>query len=166
MLSFDQLPDNARLWAFASGTDLSEQEQEFVQQHVGEFLSGWAAHGAPLTAGLTLLHNRFLLVGVNQDETAPSGCSIDAMTRFLKQVREQTGIDFLDAPHCCFRSDDTVRSVDRKTFRQLAEEGTVDAETIVFDLTTATVGDVRARKFETAAADTWYAKAFPLGLPA
>ena len=73
MISFEQLPDNARLWAFVSGTELSEQEQELIQQRVGEFLGGWAAHGAPLTAGLTLLHNRFLLVGVNQDMTAPSG---------------------------------------------------------------------------------------------
>ena len=160
---FDQLPDHARLWAFASDTILNEQEQEIISTGVAEFLKGWAAHGVDLKSGLNLVHGKFLLVGVDQDQEAPSGCSIDAMTRFLKQVREQTGIDFLDTPHCCFRDGDTIRSVDRKTFRHLAEEGKVDNETIVFDLTIPTVGDVRAGKFETAADNTWYAKAFPLG---
>ncbi len=162
---FDELPDHARLWAFVSGKDLDETERNAVESAVREFLGGWAAHGADLTAAAEILHNRFLLVGVDQDLTAPSGCSIDAMTRFLRELGGKTGIDFLDAPNCSFRKGEEIRSVDRGTFRQLAEEGEVDAETIVFDLTVPTVGDVRAGKFETAADGTWYAKAFPLAEP-
>lgn len=166
IVDFEKLPDNARLWAFASDKELDQDEQTRIREFVSEFLDGWAAHGAALTAGFDLLRNRFLLVGVNQDDTAPSGCSIDAMTRFLRQVREQSGLDFLDAPHCAFLSEGNVQAVDRATFRRYAEEGTVDSDTIVFDLTVPTVGDVRTGKFETAAAGTWYGKAFPLAQPA
>ena len=166
IVDFEKLPDHARLWAFASDRELNTDEQTQIGEFVSEFLGGWAAHGAALTAGFDLLHNRFLLVGVNQDDTAPSGCSIDAMTRFLRQVREQSGLDFLDAPHCCYLSEGTVQAVDRATFRALAQEGKVDGDTIVFDLTVPTIGDVRAGKFETAAAGTWYGKAFPLAEPA
>lgn len=162
LVSFDMLPDRARLWAFTSGTELSAPQREAVENGVREFLSGWAAHGAPLTAGFSLLHNRFLLVGVDQDQTAPSGCSIDAMKRYLKGLREQTGIDFPDAPDCCYREGNDIICVDRAEFRALAKAGEANTETIVFDLTVPTVGDLRSGAFETTAGSTWHAKAFPL----
>ena len=162
LTTFNNLPDHARLWAFTSGRDLSEGERQTVESAVHDFLGGWAAHGADLTASAEILHNRFLLVGVDQDQTAPSGCSIDAMTRFLRELGSEIGIDFLDAPNCSFRDGEEICSVDRLTFKKLAEEGKVDGETTVFDLTVPTVGDLREGKFETAAEKTWYAKAFPL----
>ncbi|MGE3801000.1 MAG: hypothetical protein AB7H80_08275 [Candidatus Kapaibacterium sp.] len=165
LTNFNQLPDHARLWAFTSGQKLSEDQQQLVEATVREFLDGWAAHGADLTAGAEIVHDRFLLVGVDQDLTAPSGCSIDAMTRFLRDFGNKIGVDFLDSPNCSFRIGEEITSVDRATFRKLAEEGKVDSDTTVFDLTVPTVGDLRAGKFETSADKTWYAKAFPLSQP-
>lgn len=163
LTNFDTLPEHARLWAFTSGDALDENQRTQVLEGVEAFLNGWAAHGAPLTAGFTLLHDRFLLVGVDQDETAPSGCSIDAMTRFLREMREKTGIDFIDSPTCCYRDGDDVRCVTRSGFRELASADNVDGDTMVFDLTVPTVGDYKSGRFETAAATSWYAKAFPIG---
>ena len=166
MIEFSALPDHARLWAFTSGDRLSEEKQELVKTKVNEFLEGWAAHGADLHASMTLLHDRFLLVGVDQHQEAPSGCSIDAMTHFLRDLGNTIDVDFLDAPNCCYRDGNTVRCVDRNTFRTLANDGTVDAETTIFDLTVPTVGEMRTGNFEQAAGNTWYAKAFQLGEPA
>lgn len=163
LVSFEKLPGHARLWAFTSGNELTAEQRDAVESGVREFLSGWAAHGAALTAGFDLLHNRFLVVGVDQDETAPSGCSIDAMTRFLKGLRERIGVDFLDAPDCCFRVGDEIRCVDRTRFRELAKNHEVGEETTVFDLTVPRVEDLTGGRFETSAGSTWFARAFQLG---
>ncbi|MCE2503299.1 MAG: hypothetical protein J4G05_04465 [Chlorobi bacterium] len=163
---FDALPDHAQLWAFTSGYPLSEEQKEFVENRVREFLGGWAAHGTELTASTLILHNRFLLIGVDQDQTGPSGCSIDAMTRFLRELGKEIDVDFLDAPNCCYRDGETIRCVDRITFGSLANKGAVDSETTVFNLTVPSVGELRAGSFEQRAGATWYAKAFRLGEPA
>jgi hypothetical protein len=39
----------------------------------------------------------------------------------------------------------------------------VSEDTVVFDNTVATVGDLRAGKWERPFRDAWHAKAFPLG---
>jgi len=57
----------------------------------------------------------------------------------------------------------TVRSTERAEFRRMAQEGQVGEDTVVFDNTVATVGDLRAGRWERPFRDAWHAKAFPLG---
>jgi hypothetical protein len=56
-----------------------------------------------------------------------------------------------------------VRAVERPEFRRLAQAGEVSEDTVVFDNTVATVGDLRAGRWEKPFRDAWHARAFPLG---
>jgi hypothetical protein len=48
----------------------------------------------------------------------------------------------------------------------MARDGAVDGGTVVFDNTVATVGDLRAGRWETEMRNAWHAKAFPAGTAA
>ena len=76
---FEVLPGHGRLWVFPVSRTLTDVEARACLEAVDEFLASWAAHGVPLKSGRELREGRFLLVGVDVDAEAPSGCSIDAL---------------------------------------------------------------------------------------
>jgi hypothetical protein len=162
LISFPDLPDSARLWIFNAERPLNREENDRLRAALESFLGQWAAHGSELTVGYQILHDRFLMVGVDDRMVGPSGCSIDAMTRFLVQAGSQLGVDFLDAPEVCYRDGDTINCVPRAEFARLAESGAVDSMTPVFDLTVSTVSGYRNGAWEKPAGESWHARAFDL----
>ena len=95
-ITFDELPDHGRLWVFPASRDLTISEAETFMGAVDAFLDRWAAHGVPLRSGRELRDNRFLVVGVDVDAEAPSGCSIDALVNQLRQLGKELGVTVVD----------------------------------------------------------------------
>jgi hypothetical protein len=81
---FDQLPDDARVWVFASDRPLAGAHAERLLATVDAFLARWSAHGQPLTAARDWASDRFLVVAVDQRDAHASGCSIDGLFRTLQ----------------------------------------------------------------------------------
>ena len=158
---FEELPDHGRLWVFPASRDLREEEAEKLLGAVDEFLAAWSAHGAPLRSGRELVERRFLLVGVDVDAEAPSGCSIDALVNRLRTLGAELDVSVIDHAPVWYRADDgEVRTASRKDFRALAREGAVGPQTLVFDTSLTKVGQKRAGELERPAARTWHGKAF------
>ncbi len=59
-----------------------------------------------------------------------------------------------------FRQGGEICRKPRHEFAAMAEAGEVDADTIVFDNTLTTVGQLRAGAWEIRAGDTWHGRAF------
>ncbi|HKJ01059.1 MAG TPA: hypothetical protein VJ997_01355, partial [Longimicrobiales bacterium] len=74
-IDFDDLPDHSRIWVFPASRALSADEAARLLAEVDGFLAAWAAHGHPLRSGRRLVDHHFLVVGVDEDAEAPSGCS-------------------------------------------------------------------------------------------
>jgi hypothetical protein len=154
------LPDSARLWVFAAERPLLPAERETLLADVDAFLDQWAAHGVPLTSARDWRYDRFLLVAVDEAPAGASGCSIDALTRLLREHEGRLGIGLLDNGPVTYREGDRISRLPRPRFAELAASGTVGPDTTVFDNTVATVGAVRAGRWETAARHTWHGRAF------
>jgi hypothetical protein len=163
-IPFDRLPDDARLWVFAASRPLGAEERERLLARLDAFLAQWAAHGHPVTGAGELRHDRFLLVAADERATGVSGCSIDALYRALGELEAELGVPLRDSSAVYYRADDgNIRSASRQEFRDLARRGGVTPDTIVFDNTAATVGQVRSGRWETPLSSAWHARAFPLG---
>jgi hypothetical protein len=157
---FDQLPDHGRLWVFPAGRVLDETEAERCLRVVDSFLDQWAAHGVLLRSARELRERQFLLVGVDVDVEAPSGCSIDALVGNLRSLEGELGVPFIDHSSVWFREGDGVRRVSRAEFRALATDGSRTAEDQVFDTTLTRVDQSRDGSFERPASETWHGRAF------
>lgn len=132
---------------------------ERLRTRVAAFLETWTAHRADLRAGFDWLHNRFLVVAVDESSTGASGCSIDALTSQIRRLEEDAGVELLDAGPVWYREPDgDVRRVTREEFRRLAAEGTVTATTPVFDLTVQALGAVQTGSWEVEAGRSWHAR--------
>ena len=159
-IDFDGLPDHGRLWVFPLSRDLTPEERTSVLGLVDAFLDQWAAHGVPLRSARELRAGRFLLVGVDVDAEAPSGCSIDALVNRLRALGTELGVTFIDHAPVWFRDGDGIRAVSRAEFRALADAGETSPETRVFDTSLTVVGQARRGELERPASESWHGRAF------
>lgn len=164
--SLDELPDEARVWIFGAVRPVSPGDRDRVLEHTRRFVEDWTAHASELRAGVGWREDRFLAVAVDEGVESASGCSIDALLRHVKQMEEELGTRLTDRAPVWFRDperDGTIRSVDRSTFRELAREGKVGPETLVFDPTVQRLGALRRGEWELAAEDSWHGRLLPDG---
>jgi hypothetical protein len=162
---FDRMPDDARVWVFAAPRPLAPPDADALLGRVDGFLERWAAHGAPVVGARDFRHGQFLLIAADERATGVSGCSIDSLFHALADVERELGTDLRRTSSFVFYRDAAgdVRSAERPEFRRIAAAGGVSEGTPVFDNTIATVGDLRAGRWETRLGDAWHARAFPIG---
>jgi len=156
---FDDLPDDARVWCFAAEREPGPRETARLLDSLQSFVEQWTAHRQDLSAGVTWLHQRFLLVGLDERTTGASGCSIDALMGRLGELERELGFRLTDASRVCYRDGNgRIQSVTRRDFRELAKSGSVGPETPVFDLTASGLGPVRSGGLERPASTSWHAR--------
>lgn len=161
MTSLSRLPDDSRVWVFGADRALTDAEISRAESALGDFLDGWAAHGAPLMTGHEVIERRFLVVAVDERPAGASGCSIDALSRQIEDVGHMLGVDLLDGGRIWYRHGDEIVCCDRATFRARAAEGGITAETPVFDPTVGSLADVRGGRLERPAGSSWHARLLP-----
>lgn len=152
------LPGHARVWCFGASSRPSDEAVALLRESMAAFLSEWTAHRARLHAAFEWLHDRFLVVAVDETNVGASGCSIDALTGQIRRLEELTGVTLLDSAPVWYRdADGEIRQVGRADFREMADRGAIGPETPVFDLTVETLEDVRAGAWEVEAGRSWHA---------
>ena len=159
-VEFDALPDRGRLWVFPATQVLTSAQSDAFLHEVDSFLDAWAAHGIPLRCGRQLRDDQFLIIGVDVDAEAPSGCSIDALVNRLRGLGTELSVSLIDHAPVWYRAGDQIRSATRAEFRALAKGRTVGPETHVFDTSLTTIGSFRAGELERPAVSTWHGQAF------
>ena len=157
-INFDQMPSHARVWVYQANRELTTQEVTGIQQFLKNQISDWAAHGAALLGSATLLYNRFAVVAVDETQNLPSGCSIDASTRWFKEIEAQTGLSFFDRS-IAFLQDDHVETVEMLKGKQAVNEGLIAVDTTVFNPMVTTMADFRTN-WQVPAHQSWLKKYF------
>jgi hypothetical protein len=131
------------------------------------FLEEWRSHGREITPGWGLVHDQFLVIGVDERAMGISGCSIDSMFRAVEGFRNAGGVEFSRSGNQVWYRDarNEVRCLDRSAFSDLARQGALDAETIVFDNTVSTLAELDRGRWEVPMRESWHMKAFGKFLP-
>lgn len=164
LVAFSSLPDDARVWVFGSSEQLTADAQRALLESVDDYLSDWRAHGSPLTAARDWRDGRFLAIGLDQRNENASGCSLDALYRILRDLEPHIGASLLGNARVYFRAaGGAIGVTDRAGFAALAQEGSISADSRVFDLSVQTAEDWR-NKFEVSAAVSWHRALLPVGV--
>ena len=161
------LPDAARCWIYVAERPLTEAEQTALLNALETFFEGWVSHGRPVHGAATCLDDRFLVVaGTLMQEGTISGCGIDASVHAVEEAAQRLGLRWASPLLVFYRdADDTVVSLPRSAFKKLVADGTVNAETQVFDVSLTTLGQLRSGGFEQPAGDSWHARVFRIPKP-
>lgn len=159
-IDFSALPTHGRVWVFPASRRLGASEADALLAEVDAFLDGWAAHGTPLRSGREWMEDHFLLVGVDEDASQPSGCSIDALVNRLESLGEGMGVRLVDHAPVWYRDGEEIGVVSRDVFREMARRGEVDPQTPVFDTTLTRLAQLRTVGLERPAQESWHGRAF------
>ncbi len=135
LLSVKEMDPSSRTWVFQAGTTLSADQCNQIRSDIHDYLKQWTSHNHTLYTYGDVVENRFIVVMVDDRYEVASGCSIDAMTRFIKSLEKKYGIDFLDRMQVAY-VDDASSVINTVHINQLADAincNKISEDTIVFN---------------------------------
>ena len=158
-VAFDQLPATARVWIYQASRPLASHQTVELLPALARFADAWTSHGHTLRASAEVLHQHFLVLGLDEAVAGASGCSIDASVRFVAQLEQHLGLELLDKSRLAFMQNGQIQLLDRRELKAAAASGTVLPDTLYFDNTLATKGELDTR-WPRPAGQTWLARYF------
>ncbi len=150
-----------RIWIYQSNLELTTQESEQIIKKLSGFTEQWKAHGKQLAAHAEVRYNRFIILFLDEEVAAATGCSIDKSVRLLKEIQSELNIELFDRMLIAYRHADVIKVAPRSVFENLIEKGEVNENTIVFDNTVSNSEELSAR-WEVPMKESWHAKVFQL----
>ena len=157
LVEFTKLPLNSRVWIYQSNRKLSNEEVDNLTARTAEFLEQWTAHGSDLEAGFEVKYNRFIVLGLNQQNASASGCSIDASVRFIQSLENDFKVDLLDKMNVTFYNGEFIAHKSLTDFRKMAKARSVSPNTVVFNNLVNTKEEY-LENWEVPAKDSWHSR--------
>jgi len=155
MTNYQDLSPNTRVWIYQSNRPFSLKEREGIQIQIQQFITQWTSHNNALKAWGDLLHERFIVLMVDETMAGASGCSIDKSVAFVKQIEAATGVDMFDRFNFAYKDADKVLAASREEFEELFQKGQINTETIVFNNLVQTKADFEA-KWAVKLGESWH----------
>jgi hypothetical protein len=137
LADFNTLPEEARIWIYASENALTEDQQSHILTYIAEHLKGWNAHKVPLTAGVTILENHFIVVALDEGKNGASGCSIDTLQKTIQELEKELSISLMNRLNVFCRIDNEIQCIPSFKLESMAK-----ADTPFYDLTILTKSDL------------------------
>lgn len=163
--SFSALPDSATVRVVPVEGGLPSADSRSVLAVLEELLAQWSANQAIEAGAVAPLEGgHFLLVAWVPRAGDLSGCTKDGLTHTLLALEKQLGKRMLNAPRLAVAGGDgeaCVRFLDREAFKEGLRNGTIAADSTVYDHLVTTLGDIRAGRFRTTVAGSWYERIRP-----
>ncbi|PBQ34123.1 ABC transporter ATPase [Sphingobacteriaceae bacterium] len=145
-----------RVWTYIISKPLSQEQLENLVSEGKKFVTSWTAHENKLSADFKIFKNRIIVVTVDEDVANASGCSIDKLTRFIKETEANLGIELLNRFYIAYKNGENLEVVHSGKVKELLEEGLITENTVVYN--TAVANENEFLKWEQALRDTWLSK--------
>ncbi len=132
-LPSNALSENSRIWIYQSDRELTTEEQSNLRSELEKFVSEWTAHNVALSGSFEVLHDRFIVIMIDESKTSASGCSIDKCFNFLKKMESQMNVNFMNRLLLAYKDQDAIKLLPKNKFEELLKAGQLTEETIVFN---------------------------------
>jgi hypothetical protein len=127
------LPPSTRVWVYSSNRPFDEKDISDVRAKIQDFAQQWISHNRQLRSLGDLVHDRFVVLMVDESQADASGCSIDKSVYFLKSLQAAYSVDLFDRMQFSYLEGEEVKTVNRDDFAQLYQQGIITDDTLVFD---------------------------------
>lgn len=129
----DTLSNTTRLWIYQANKPFPASAVPEIKTVLRRFAQQWVSHNRQLKADADVLHDRFVVLMVDESQADASGCSIDSSVHFLKQLQAQYGVDLFDRMYFSYLDGEEVHTVSREAFAKRYADGLITDDTLVFD---------------------------------
>ena len=159
LIPFEEMPKSARIWIYQANRKMTDEEVATANELLTTFVENWAAHSTPLKASYQIKYNRFIILAVNQDIQAATGCSIDKSVAFIQSLEKKYEVDLLDKMNVTFKNGEHIAHKSLMDFKKMAKEKAVTENTIVFNNLVNNIEEFN-ESWETPASDSWHSRFF------
>lgn len=147
-------------WIFSLASPVNDSVASDLKRDFEAFQAQWKSHGTPVTGLITLRYQNFVIIQSKEDESRPSGCSIDSLRRGVTAILQQYSLQWLEGGEVFYRDENSqIQMVHFQKIPALVEEGTLRPETIVFDHSLNNSDDLSL--WETPMNKTWMKRFLP-----
>ena len=130
LADFNTLPDEARIWIYSSENALTENQKNYIITYIAEHLKGWNAHKAPLTAGVAILENHFIVVALDEGKNEASGCSIDKLQQTIQELEKDLSVILMNRLNVFCKIGEIIKVIPSFKIGAIANK-----DTLFYDLT-------------------------------
>lgn len=159
LVEFSTLPSHSRIWIYQSDRKFSEVEISEIEESLKSFIESWSAHGQSLEASYLLKYERFIIIAVNQDVQAVTGCSIDASVQFIQSLEQKYKVDLMDRMNVTFKTGEYIAYKSLIDFKKMAKAKSVSPSTIVYNNLVNTIEEWQDF-WEVPASESWHNRFF------
>ena len=122
-----------RVIIYPASRPFTAKESKIIAEQLYDFLSGWAAHGKPLSSSFKIENNQFIIICVDEEKEAASGCSIDALGKIMKDLDTEFNLGLFDRMKASFIENGETKTMKLQEFRKGLKEKTISTDIEVFD---------------------------------
>jgi FAD synthase len=145
-----------RVWIYIIGRELNDEELQQLQQAGIDFVTGWTAHENKLSGSFEIFAKRIIVVKVNEKVYEASGCSIDKLTRFIKEIEARFSVELMNRLLVAVKENDGVMIFSSSDIKKMLAEGKLSENTIVYN--TSASNSEELAHWEKPLKDTWLSK--------
>lgn len=145
----------SKVWIYQSNRRFTDVETAAIQKKLDDFTTQWMAHGHQLKAKADIPYQFFIVLIVDQDIAAATGCSIDSSVRLIKEIEQTYGVDLFDRFNMAYKIDDQVLVVGKEDFETLISAKKITPQTIVFNNLVQTLAEYE-QKWEVPLEESWH----------
>ena len=133
VVTFDKISDDSRIWIFQSNQLISNIDIESLEKKIDAFLSSWTSHGDQLMVSSKIKYNLFIIIALDESCSTASGCSIDKLVNFIKNIENEYQISLLDRLDLSYRDKNKISVLRLDDFKRKILEKKINNDTIVFN---------------------------------
>ncbi len=122
-----------RVIIYPASRPFTPKESKVITEKLYDFLATWAAHGKPLSSSFKIEKNQFIIVCVDEDVEAASGCSIDALGGVLKEIEAESQLGLFDRMKATYIENGQVKTLKLQDFRNGLRNGEISKDIEVYD---------------------------------
>lgn len=122
-----------RVIIYPASRPFTPKESKVIAEKLYDFLATWAAHGKPLSSSFKIEKNQFIIVCVDEEKEAASGCSIDSLSGIMRELDQEFNLGLFDRMKASFVEDGEVKTMKLQEFRKGLKDGSISQDIMVFD---------------------------------
>lgn len=153
-VNFNDLNKTSKVWVFQSSSKIPKTLLDNISNDSKDFLNQLNSHGNSLKGSFKLIYNHFLVIGVENIENEISGCSIDTIIRFIKNLELRYKLSFFDRLIIKYKENNNIKSSSLNEFKSICKTKKISDDTTVFNNLVKNIDELE-NKWETSIHNSW-----------
>ena len=131
-VDFKSLSNDSRVWIFQSIQMIDNTTIEKIKSKLKLFLDNWKSHQMNFKSSFEIRNNTFIIIAADESNLV-SGCSIDSLINFIKELESLFDLQLMDKLHVKYIFNNEIQTKHLNDFKILCHSIDKNQELMVFN---------------------------------